>query len=63
MLDAMVIYEVGNTEMAAFGRNLTGADGYTIGLDAGTSVDFAGLWTFTGTRPPRTYGVSLKQRF
>jgi len=63
VLDAMVIYQIGNTEMAAFGRNLTGADGYTIGLDVGTSVDFAGLWTFTGTRPPRTYGVSLKQRF
>lgn len=63
IVDATLTYRVNRTEIGIYGRNLTEADGYTIGLDVGRSVDFAGLWTFTGTRPPRTYGLRITQRF
>jgi iron complex outermembrane recepter protein len=63
VLDATLSYRFSNTEVGVYGRNLTGADGYTVGLDVGRSLDFAGLWTFTGVRPPRTYGIRITQKF
>jgi len=63
VVDAMLSYRINNTLLAIFGRNLTEEDGYTIGLDVARDLDFAGLWSFTGARPPRTYGVQLTQRF
>lgn len=63
VVDASVTYLRGNTELAAFGRNLTEEDGYTIGLDVARNLAFPGLWTFVGARPPRTYGIRLTQRF
>jgi iron complex outermembrane receptor protein len=63
IVDATINYQINNTQIGLFGRNLLGEDGYTIGLDVGRSLDFAGLWTFTGTRPPRTYGVRITQKF
>lgn len=63
IVDATLNYQFNNTEIGIFGRNLLGEDGYTIGLDVGRSLDFAGLWTFTGVRPPRTYGLRITQKF
>lgn len=63
IVDATLNYQINNTQIGIFGRNLLGEDGYTIGLDVGRSLDFAGLWTFTGVRPPRTYGIRISQKF
>ncbi len=67
VIDATLGYTRGGTTVALFGRNLTNQDGYTEGLDVGASVTptghTPGLWTFTAPRPPRTYGVSIQQKF
>lgn len=63
VLDATLTYRRNNTQIGVYGRNLTEADGYTVGLDVGRSVAFPGLWTFTGVRPPRTYGIRFTQKF
>ncbi len=63
VVDAQITYDYKNTSFSLYGRNLTKDDSYTIGLDVGRSASNPGLWTFVGTRPPRTYGASITQRF
>lgn len=63
VLDAQVTYRHGDTSISLYGRNLTKDDSYTIGLDVGRSATSPGLWTFVATRPPRTYGISISQKF
>lgn len=63
VLDAQASWKKNNTTLSVYGRNLTKDDSYTIGLDVGRSASFAGLWTFVATRPPRTFGVSINQKF
>jgi iron complex outermembrane receptor protein len=63
VVDANISYDWKNTTVSVFGLNLTKEDTYSVGFDVGTSLDFAGLWTYTATRTPRLYGVRLRQRF
>jgi iron complex outermembrane recepter protein len=63
VLDATINYQYANTMVGIYGRNLTGDDSYTEGLDVARSLNFAGLWSFVGVRPPRTYGVRITQKF
>jgi iron complex outermembrane receptor protein len=63
VIDATLNYQYKNTDIAIYGRNLTNDDSYTIGLDVARNLTFPGLWTFVGSRPPRTYGVRITQRF
>ena len=63
VVDATIDYNWKNTTVSVYGLNLTKEDTYSVGFDVGTSLDFAGLWTYTATRPPRLYGVRVRQRF
>lgn len=63
VLDAQLGWRYKGTTVALYGRNLLKDDSYTIGLDVGRSATSPGLWTFVGTRPPRTYGIEVTQRF
>ncbi len=63
IVDATLSYQHGGTTVALYGRNLTEDDAYSIALDVGASFTNAGLWTFAAPRPPRTYGISLQQKF
>lgn len=63
ILDAQASWRYNNTTFAVYGRNLLKDDSYTIGLDVGRSATFPGLWTFVATRPPRTYGFTVTQKF
>ena len=50
-------YQIAQTQISVFGRNLVNEDGWTIGYDV------QGLWSYGAARPPRTYGVAVTQRF
>ena len=63
ILDASINYQFNNTTISAYGMNLSDDDSWSVGFDVGASLDFAGLWTYTATRPPRTYGFRLTQEF
>ena len=62
-LDASVTYSWDNFRVSVWGLNLSDDDSWTQAYDVGTSVNFAGLWTYTAVRPPRTYGVVLNYDF
>jgi iron complex outermembrane receptor protein len=61
--DASINYQRNNTLISLWGANLTDEDSWSQAYDVGTSRTFAGLWTYTTTRPPRTYGLRLTQKF
>jgi len=63
IFDASLAYRRNNTTVTVYGENLTNVDSYTVGFDVGASPNFAGLWSYTATRPPRLYGVSISQKF
>ncbi len=63
VLDATLNYQYENTSVGIYGRNLTGDESYTEGLDVARSLSFAGLWSFVGVRPPRTYGLRISHKF
>ena len=63
IFDASLNYQFNNTTVSAYGMNLSDEDSWSVGFDVGASLDFAGLWTYTATRPPRTYGFRLTQKF
>jgi len=67
IVDASLGYQWNNTMVTLYGTNLTDEDSYTVGFDVGanptTSPPFAGLWSYTATRPPRLYGIQLSQKF
>lgn len=57
VLDAFVTYTFDNLSVSVWGLNLTEDDSWTQAYDVVTSPTFAGLWTYTAIRPPRTYGA------
>jgi len=62
-VDASLVYTINRFSVSLWGLNLTDDDSWQQGYDVGTSVEFAGLWTYTAVRPPRTYGVNLSYNF
>jgi iron complex outermembrane receptor protein len=62
-LDASVNYSFGSTMVSLWGLNLTDEDVWSQAYDVGTSVDFAGLWTYAAARPPRMYGLRITHNF
>jgi iron complex outermembrane receptor protein len=63
VLDASLNYVIDRTRISLYGLNLTGEDAWTQAYDVGTSVGFAGLWTYATPRAPLTYGVRITQTF
>lgn len=63
IIDASVNYRLGDLTLSLYGLNLTEEDAWSQGYDVGTSRTFAGLWTYTTTRPPRTYGLVATYAF
>jgi iron complex outermembrane receptor protein len=63
VVDASVNWRRGGATLSVWGMNLTEEDAWSQGYDVGTSVTFPGLWTYTTTRPPRTYGLRLTYNF
>ena len=63
VLDASVTYSVGQLSVSVWGLNLTDDDSWTQAYDVGTNPVFAGLWTYTAIRPPRTYGAVVSWDF
>lgn len=57
LMDASVSYQVRNTMLSVFVRNLFKEDGWSIGYDV------QGLWSYGAPRPPRVFGVALTQTF
>ena len=57
LVDASINVEFGTTRLSLYGRNLTGEDGYMIGYDV------AGIWSYSASRPPRTWGAEMTYRF
>ncbi|MFM7784315.1 MAG: TonB-dependent receptor domain-containing protein, partial [Gammaproteobacteria bacterium] len=57
LIDASIGYSVGALQFSLFGRNLADEDGYMIGYDV------AGLWSYSASRPPRTWGVEVSYDF
>lgn len=62
-VDASLVYSLNRLSVSLWGLNLTDDDSWQQGYDVGTSVLFAGLWTYTAVRPPRAYGVNVSYRF
>jgi len=59
LVDLSMNYEINNTVIALFGKNLTEEDGFTVGYDV-----FAGAaWSYSMARKPRIWGVSITQSF
>ena len=59
LVDLSMNYEINNTLIALFGKNLTEEDGFTVGYDV-----FAGAaWSYAMARKPRIWGVSITQSF
>lgn len=63
VIDASIGYRLNNTTVSLWGSNLTNDDSWTQAYDVGTSVTFAGLWTYAAARPPRTYGLRITHNF
>ena len=63
VLDASLTYALNNLSFSVWGLNLTEDDSWTQAYDVGTSPAFAGLWTYTAIRPPRTYGAVVTWEF
>jgi len=57
LINGSLNYQINNTQISVFGRNLANEDGWTIGYDV------QGLWSYGAARPPRTYGVVVTQKF
>jgi len=59
LVDLSMNYEINNTVIALYGKNLTEEDGFTVGYDV-----FAGAaWSYAMARKPRIWGVSITQSF
>ncbi len=63
VLDASLTYSIGNLSLSVWGLNLTEDDSWSQAYDVGASPAFAGLWTYTAIRPPRTYGAVVNWDF
>jgi iron complex outermembrane receptor protein len=63
IIDASINYQRNNTLISLWGSNLTEEDSWSQAYDVGTTRTFPGLWTYTTTRPPRTYGLRITQKF
>jgi iron complex outermembrane recepter protein len=66
VVDASIMYTfdntLGETSISLWGLNLTKDDSWTQGYNVGSGVEFAGLWTYTAVRTPRTYGIRISHR-
>jgi iron complex outermembrane receptor protein len=62
-VDASLVYTINRFSVSLWGLNLTDDDSWQQGYDVGAAVGFAGLWTYTAVRPPRTYGINLGYNF
>ena len=63
IVNASINHQHNNTTISLWGLNLTEEDSWSQAYDVATSRTFAGLWTYTTTRPPRTYGLQITQSF
>jgi iron complex outermembrane receptor protein len=63
VLDASLSYRWNDTTFSVWGLNLNDDRSWSQAYDVGTSVTFAGLWTYATTRPPRAYGFRIVQAF
>jgi len=63
IVDASINYQRNNTTIGLWGSNLTEEDAWSQAYDVFTSRTFAGFWTYGTTRPPRTYGLRITQKF
>jgi iron complex outermembrane receptor protein len=61
--DASITYRINDFSISLWGLNLNKDDSWSQGYDVGTSVGFAGYWTYTAIRPPRSYGLVLGYNF
>ena len=57
LVNGSLNYQIDNTMISVFGRNLVNENGWTIGYDV------QGLWSYGAPRVPRTYGVAVTQTF
>ncbi len=63
VVDASINYQRDNTTISLWGLNLTEEDSWSQAYDVFNTRTFPGLWTYTTTRPPRTYGLRVTQKF
>lgn len=63
VLDASVTWAIADLKISLWGLNLTEDDSWTQAYDVGTNPAFAGLWTYSAIRPPRTYGAVVSYDF
>lgn len=67
VVDASIAYTFdtgrGETTVSLWGLNLTKDDSWSQGYNVGSGVEFAGLWTYTAVRTPRTYGIRVMHNF
>jgi len=61
--DASITYTIKDFSISLWGLNLGDDNSWSQAYDVGTGVNFAGLWTYTAVRPPRTYGVVVSYDF
>jgi iron complex outermembrane receptor protein len=57
LLDASISYKINKTMISVFGKNLAGADGWTIGYDVQK------VWSYGIARQPRSWGIAVTQNF
>jgi iron complex outermembrane receptor protein len=57
LLDASISYKINKTMISVFGKNLAGADGWTIGYDV------QNVWSYGIARQPRSWGFAVTQNF
>jgi iron complex outermembrane receptor protein len=62
-VDASLIYTFNQFSVSLWALNLTDDDSWQQGYDVGAAVGFAGLWSYTAVRPPRTYGVNFSYNY
>ncbi len=63
IVDASINYQRNNTTVSLWGLNLTEEDAWSQAYDVFTARTFPGFWTYATTRPPRTYGLRITQKF
>jgi hypothetical protein len=62
-IDASLTYSRDQLSISLWGLNLNEDNSWAQAYDVGTDVGFAGIWTYTAIRPPRSYGVVVAYNF
>jgi iron complex outermembrane receptor protein len=60
IIDASVNYKIDDITFSVYGKNIGGADGYTVAFDVAGP---GGLWTYAAPRPPAMWGVRAQYSF